>query len=356
MPADSSLNTVTLNITVKYRYYAKRQRSYLSFAGTSVTNNGSIVGTVAGSRFDFSGLGFTGTGAQSYSGTGTWGTVAAPFVGVGVGSGNTGGITLTAPIVTTRVNLFTGSFINSGQITIGSGAALGCFVQRGGSAGNPAGSFDVAPIFNLGTGTYQVIYAAATTPTTTAVEIPATRTVTFLTIASAPGVTLAGGGLAVSGQLILTTGNLLTTSSNLLTITSTLTTGVSGGSATTFVNGPLARTLPASLVTGSTYTFPVGKGSFNSFDLVNPTTNAGGTVVAQAEVFDTDSGGTAGTGMDGINHNRYWQGTFLSGAANFTNTQVRLTEIPLTGTRVAQSATKTGAYNYLSPATVSVTR
>ena len=50
--------------------------------------------------------------------------------------------------------------------------------------------------------------------------------------------------------------------------------------------GPLVRTLPANLVTGSTYTFPVGKGSFKMLELVNPTTNAGGTVTIEAEVFD----------------------------------------------------------------------
>ena len=121
---------------------------------------------------------------------------------------------------------------------------------------------------------------------------------------------------------------------------------VSGGSAATWVNGPLVRTLPANLVTGSTYTFPVGKGSFKMLELVNPTTGAGGTVTIEAEAFDADSGGTAGTGFDALNHNRYWSAQITAGAANFTNTTVRLTEQgTATANAIGQSATLAGAYD-----------
>ncbi len=88
---------------------------------------------------------------------------------------------------------------------------------------------------------------------------------------------------------------------------------MSGGSAATWVNGPLVRTLPPSIVYRRTYTFPVGKGSFKMLELVNPTTNAGGTVTIEAEAFDTDSGGTAGTGFDALNHNRYWSAQITAG-------------------------------------------
>jgi hypothetical protein len=316
----------------------------LFFNGTSVTNNGSIVGTAASTRFDFQ-----GTGAQSYSGTGTWGTAGTPFVGFGVGIANTSNVTLNSPIVTTRTNLFSGTFINSNQITLGSGAALAVLVQRGGGVG-ASGSFDVAPTFNLGTGTYQVTYSTATTPVTTSVEIPATRTVTFLVIGNANGVTVAGGGLAVSGQLVLTVGNLVTTSSNLLTITGTATTAVSGGSATSYVSGPLARALPSAA--SGTYTFPVGKSAFKMLELVSPTTT--GTATIQTEVFDVDSGGTGGAGFADISHTRYWNATITTGAANFTSSVVRLTEAVLAGFSIGQSATQTGTYT-LVPSTVSGT-
>ena len=81
-------------------------------------------------------------------------------------------------------------------------------------------------------------------------------------------------------------------------------------------------------------------------ELVNPTTGAGGTVTIEAEAFDADSGGTAGTGFDALNHNRYWSAQITAGAANFTNTTVRLTEQgTATANAIGQSATLDGAYD-----------
>ena len=81
-------------------------------------------------------------------------------------------------------------------------------------------------------------------------------------------------------------------------------------------------------------------------ELVNPTTGAGGTVTIEAEAFDTDSGGTAGTGFDALNNNRYWSAQITAGAANFTNTTVRLTEQgTATANAIGQSATLNGAYD-----------
>ncbi|HNG33922.1 MAG TPA: choice-of-anchor Q domain-containing protein, partial [Blastocatellia bacterium] len=150
----------------------------------------------------------------------------------------------------------------------------------------------------------------------------------------------------ISGTLTLTSGKLTTTSANLLTVSNTAANAVSGGSSTAYVNGPLARLLPASLASGSTYSFPVGKAGYNPFELVNPTTNSGGTVTIQAEEFDGSSGGSAGTGLGTLNTDRYWQASAPTGGANFTNTTVRLTDSTVTAANViGQSSTKTGSYN-----------
>ena len=149
----------------------------------------------------------------------------------------------------------------------------------------------------------------------------------------------------------MSAGTFNTSAANLLTLSGTVVGALSGGSAATYVNGPLARTLPASLVTGSTYTFPVGKGSFKMLEMVNPTTNAGGTVTIQAEVFDANSGGTAGVGFSSINTNRYWSVSAPIGAANFTNTTVRLTEVGIPAANaIGQSATQGGAYDSIGGA------
>ena len=168
---------------------------------------------------------------------------------------------------------------------------------------------------------------------------------------------MAGGDLTATGTvaglngLLLQSGTLTTSASNRLLLTGAATTAVSGGSAASWVNGPLTRTLPASLVTGSTYTFPVGKGSYKMLELVNPTTNAGGTVAIEAEAFDADSGGTAGPAFAALNQNRYWSAQLTGGAGNFTNTTVRLTEQgTVAANAIGQSATQGGAYDSIGGA------
>src|SRR5439155_12577091 len=76
----------------------------------------------------------------------------------------------------------------------------------------------------------------------------------------------------------------------------------------------------------------------------------------QAKVFDANSPGVAGAGLDAINNNRYWNTQITSGGANFTNSSVRITELNSTGNALGQSATQAGAYasvgGTLLPATV----
>ena len=314
----------------------------------NVVNNGIIQGLVSGSRFDFS-----GTTPQTYSGSGTFGTALAPFIGTGVGIANYTNVTLNSPIVTTRTNLFGGAFINSNQITLGNAGASTGFVQRGGSTA-AAGTFDVAPTFNIGTGGLTVNYSTSTVNTATALEIPSTRLVASFVVNNTNGVTLSGGALS-STALTLTLGNLTTTSTNLLTVTGTTTASITGGSATSFVNGPIARTLPLSLVTGSNYSFPVGKTTYNPFVLVNPTTNSGGTVTIQSEVVEANTGGTAGTLMGTLNTNKYWASSTTAGATNFTDSLIQLNDTPNGADAIAASATLTGAYNIVGGVAITST-
>ncbi|HPS63557.1 MAG TPA: BNR-repeat neuraminidase N-terminal domain-containing protein, partial [Bacteroidales bacterium] len=314
-----------------------------AFVYGNVTNNGIIQGLTSGSRFDFS-----GSNPQTYSGTGTLGTLAAPFIGTGVGIGNPGNVTLNADIYTTRVNLFSGTFVNSNRLKLGIGGTSSVFIQRGGSSTSPAGSFDVAPTFNIGSGGIGISYYSAPAVITSGLEIPASRTLTSLTLNSSPGAVLSGGALSV-GTFTMTLGNLTTSETNLLTITGTTTGSIAYTAG--YINGPVARTLPLSLATGSTYLFPVGKSAYKPLELVNPTTNAGGTVVIRAEVFDGNCGGTTGTNMTSLNTDRYWNAQILSGGTNFTNTTIRLTDAGLTvNNGMAKSASQGGSYDLISTA------
>jgi hypothetical protein len=326
----------------------------LLMIGTTITNNGAItVSTNNTGSVNFAGG--LGTGAaQTYQGAGTFGAAALRVASISLQ--NTAGVTIGAGVSALnvyRINVFFGQITNANLIAIGAGDATTVIIQRGATGiAFQAGNLDVAPVFTVGSGGFVAVYSQGTTSITTGPEIPASRSILSIQIINPNGVTLAGGNLSANGTvgglngLLLSSGVLTTSASNLLTLTGTATTAVSGGSAATWVNGPLARTLPASLVSGSTFTFPVGKGSFKMLELVNPTTNAGGTVTIQTEVFDADSGGSGGSGIVDIFHNRYWSSAITAGAGNFTNTTIRLTEQVAAGINtIGQSATQAGAYN-----------
>lgn len=189
------------------------------FLGTAIVNNGAIVGGTS-SRFDFA-----GGAPMTYGGSGTFGTALVMFGG-SIGSNSSFPITLNAPIVTPRVNLFRGGFVNSNQITLGNGGASTTVVQVG-AAGvtTPGGSFDVSPNHQQGTGGQVLIYAAEGQQRTTSFEINPTRIANRLTLDNVNGLILGGGDLSVfsvaaspSNALTLTNGRLIT-GSNTITLT-----------------------------------------------------------------------------------------------------------------------------------------
>ena len=322
--------------------------------GNLFTNNGAIAFPVNSSTLQF--LNFTGSAAQSFAGSGTVG--AGAFASINMQ--NSAGLTLsqTAQLPALRVNLFQGTISGSDKITLGTGAAAAVIVQTGAvGLTTPGGSFGATPTFNLGTGTYSLIYAQESVARTTGFEIPSSRIVSNLTQANSNGLTVAGGNLA-TGTLTfgaLSGGNINTNSSNVLTVTGTTVGSIVRTLATAYVNGPLALTLPASLATGSTYIFPIGKGTLNTFALVNPTTNAGGTVTVQAEAFDGDAGGTPGLNISAISNTKYWAASITAGAANFTNSLIQLNDATAGRDAIAASATSNGAYDLQGGVTVTTT-
>ncbi len=166
------------------------------------------------------------------------------------------------------------------------------------------------------------------------------------------GVTLSAP-ISISGTLTMSLGLINTTSTNLLTLGTSTAAGTLAGTYTntTYIKGPFARTLPTS-ATGTDYTFPIGKGGYNPLVLVGPVTTASTpNVVVKAEVFDADCGGSAGSGISAINHDRYWKTEILgAGGGNFTSSKIQLGDA--SGTIVAnkavgQCATINGIYTSL---------
>ena len=314
----------------------------------NIQNDGLITNTSStGSNL----LTFIGAhGSQNLTGTGTIGDATTPFAGVAIS--NPSGVTLNSTLVINRVNLLNGILSGSNNITLGNGAGSFPLVQKGGNSSYIAGSFDQAPTISTES-TYNIVYSTALEPFTTGFELPDILTGT-LEISSNVDVTF--GKQATVGKLSFSssnTGNLITTEFFYPTISGTQTTDLiinSGNSG--FLKGPMALTLPNSLEAGQTYLFPIKKSENCFLELVNPTTSAGGNVVIKAEVFDENSGGTAGTNIqEGSLQNRYWKTEIISGAENFTNTAVRVTQDNPTLTTesgLAESSTLAGVYDLVS--------
>jgi hypothetical protein len=318
--------------------------------GSNLTNNGTLTGPAGTLQF----LNLTGSFAQTLAGSGSVLTNIASL-----SMQNTAGLTITHtnPVIIARANLFQGTITGSNNITFGTGLAVACTTQIG-AAGltTPGGNFDTTPTFNLGTGTYALIYAQESVNRTVGFEVPPTRLVSSINLTNSNGLVLSGGNLG-TGTLTFGagSGNITTNSSNVLTITGTTVASIVRTSLTAYVNGPLARTLPPNLVTGSTYVFPIGKSTINPFELINPTTGASGNVVIQSEVFDSATGGTPGSLFSSLNSNRYWATSFTSGSSNFADALVRLNDNPNGADAIGSSETLTGVYELIGGLTSTVT-
>ncbi len=173
-----------------------------------------------------------------------------------------------------------------------------------------------------------------------------------LTINNSNGISLSGT-LSIVGILNLTLGNLNTTATNLLTINNTVAGSIVSASASSFVNGPLARKLAANIaVNGTSYNFPVGDGAdFRPFDLINIRTGATTPVM---QVTENSSGATTedGTTMFSISP-RNWRLQTISG--NFTSAFVQLTDGGIDFTKnVGQSSAQVGPYSSVGGTNIGV--
>ena len=172
--------------------------------GPTITNNGAIVPTTNNSgSVNFAGSQQTLNGgyAQTYTGTGTVGTGVLRLASFAVQ--NAPGVTIDPSVSALnvyRVNAFYGAINNANKIAIGAGDATAQVVQRGATGiPFPAGTFDVAPTYNIGSAGLTLVYAQSQTAMNTGPEIPSSRTVLSIQIVNPTGTTLAGGDLTSTG-------------------------------------------------------------------------------------------------------------------------------------------------------------
>ena len=301
----------------------------------NMVNNGAVLSSETGtsSRISFIGT----TTPQTLSGTGTFtGRISDLTVS------NPAGLILSTPVLTQRVNLFTGPVTGSGNITIGTGLALAGVVQIGTANNtNSGGSFDAAPVFNLGTGPGVLLYLGEITPRTTGFEVPPTRSVNTLILDNANGLTIAGGTIEVTAGLTLANGIITATSANHIIHGSAIAAGtLTGGSATSFISGPIVRTINDANASSNYILFPVGiAGAYTPIAIAPTTTSAS---KFSAEAFNVNAG-TVDPSIIGLSATSRFEALPVSGT--FTDINVRLSDAGIVALNIpVQAPAAAGVY------------
>ena len=147
--------------------------------------------------------------------------------------------------------------------------------------------------------------------------------------------------IAVNQQLGLTSGKINSTATNIISINPTANTAISGGSATSFINGPVKWKLPANNSSLLYYKFPVGKGGyFLPFTLFKPITGNNAPYIT-AEAFAGQAnlpGNVDNTTVTGLSTTEHWKAAVLPGG-NLTSAIVSVKAISAlpVGAVIAQS-------------------
>lgn len=339
-------------------------------AGASLTLNNNV--SIAASRTFTASNGTLYCGTNIISGAGSFLMSSAnAALGIGSPAGITAAVaTLTGNIQTTGGRTF-GTSANyiytgaNGQITgTGLPAAVAGYVMLNMSSPTDQLTFstpgltgavtlrmvngavdNVLSFSNIGsTLSYEAPYAQTTTNN----EFPGgTTTPGKLNIDNPNGVTMHASRWMrgtndalklVNGILYIPLNDTLTTSNTVATIT--------GGSATSYVNGAISRNTG----TATGLNFPIGKGAYNPVT-ISPTVQTGSLFIT-AEVFDADAGGTGSLGIASLNTNRYWKIT-KTGTGTLTSINTpSVTEYGLNaGNHICYSATVNGVYT-MAPSTI----
>ena len=192
----------------------------------------------------------------------------------------------------------------AGTFTLSSGATLGIGSTAGISASGSSGNIQTTTRSYNSAATYAY---NGTAPQVTGAGLPSA--VTSLTINNSAGVTLSAT-TTVNGALTLTSGQLLTSAYQLNLSAAG---SVAGGSAGSYVNGLMQRTLSAA--GGQSLAFPIGDATeYAPVTLTNWNVTTAGTLSAQTTAGDHPSVSTSGLDANRT-VNRYWTLTAGGGLA-----------------------------------------
>ena len=222
--------------------------------------------------------------------------------------------------------------MTSGKLAMGANTLILNGTISGSTATNSLTGSSSSNLTVSGTGALGSIFFNQTTPGTT-------NLLNNLTInRTSSGTATLGNNLVVGSVLTLTSG-ILTTTGVTLSVTNTATGAVTGQSSSSFINGPLRR----SMTTSTTYVYPVGDGG-NYYPLTLSSVT-GTSPVASVQSFNSGSGGTYSSGS--VSTSEYWKidwsGTSVTAATVKLDRAAAIGSMTLVGT----ATTAVGAYTSL---------
>jgi uncharacterized repeat protein (TIGR01451 family) len=312
-----NFNNLALNVTINTGATFNTGNTTFLMGGATLTNNGTLTANGASSNFVWFDVGL---GPQTYTGSGV---TTAPITTTSIQAGVSLTFSSTSQWITNRVNLFTGNIINANKITLGNGGATTGVTQIGNTTTpTAAGTYDVAPVFNLGTGGQIVSYLRTGGSRTLGPEINPTRTLTNFTYDDndpTHTLTIGGGDLAVNGTMTLTNGRVLTGANTL---------SVGGAGTVTRTNGYVDGNFRKTFTAAASKTFEVG--TANGYTPVTFNATAG-TFPADATVAAVQAADpNLPPGTKAIS--RYWQLAATGLTADLTFSYLDPADIPGTVT------------------------
>ena len=291
--------------------------------------------------------------AQTYTGTGTFGTGGLRLGTLSVQ--NSPGVTIdpgVSALNVNRVNAFYGAINNSDKISIGAGdATVARHSARRDRHRVRRRQLRRRPDLQHRHGAADLVYAQSQAPVTTGPEIPGSRTVLGHSDHQPDRRHDRGRrphcDRSAARLLLLSVGHAEHELVEPADRRPARRRAVSGGSAATWVNGPLVAHAAGQPDRREHVHVPGRQGLVQeaSSSSTRPRARAARSTI-EAEAFDADSGGTAGAGFDALNHNRYWSAQITGGAA-----QLHEHDRPPdragddVANAIGQSATVAGAYD-----------
>ena len=349
-----SLINNTANWTTSGSLQANYPKYLMTFSNkTQITANASIteLNILASDTFALGNFRLTLNGTASGTGC-IKGSSLASFTVIGASNH---GILLFDQSTNGLTNAVKDFVLTSGSVSVGNN------LHNTGTLTLTAGSLQIesAVIFNFsgtaisrtsGVIDFKVLDAEVKFSNANAITLPSSLFATAVPILTVGGANITlGSALAISNKLNLNGGNLIGSNLNTVSISNNQFDAINRTSG--FIQAPLTRTISMLLSNGPNYLFPIGKNTYNAFELVEPNTNGFGDFDLKVNLVDTNTGATTGTGMSSILPNLIWDAQIVTVNHSFVSAKVKLNDSSIydgSNNGFANSQMINGAFDYVT--------